>query len=78
MDAQGRVTVEEVLKAMLVVYSEDRETNLQKSLFHALRDDLKPVNDKGRWKANPLLVLGGFLLIAAFAIFLYFSRWGGV
>jgi hypothetical protein len=78
MDAQGRVTVEEVLKAMLVVYSQDRETNLQKSLFHALRDDLKPVNDKGHWKAHPLLVLGGFLLIAAFAIFLYFSLWGGV
>ena len=77
MDAQGRVTVEEVLKAMLVVYREDRESNLQKSLFHALRDDLKPANDKGHWKAHPLLVLGGFLLIAALAISLYFSRWGG-
>ena len=78
MDAQGRVTVAEVHKAMLEVYGQDREANLQKALFHALRNDLKPVNDKGHWKAHPLLVLGGFLLIAAFAIFLYFSRWGGV
>ena len=78
MDAQGRVTVAEVHKAMLEVYGKDREANLQKALFHALRDDLKPVNDKGHWKAHPLLVLGGFLLIAAFAIFLYFSRSGGV
>ena len=78
MDAQGRVTVEEVHKAMLEVYGQDREANLQKALFHALRDDLKPVNDKGRGKADPLLVIGGFLLLAVIAIFLYFSRWGGV
>jgi hypothetical protein len=73
MDTQGRVTVEEVHKAMLEVYGQDREANLQKALFYVLRDDLKPVNDKGRWKANPLLVLGGLLLIAAMGIFLYFS-----
>ena len=78
MDAQGRVTVEEVHKAMLEVYGQDREANLQKALLHALRDDLKPVNDKGRWKANPLLVLVAFLLIAVVGIFLYFSRSGGV
>ena len=78
MDTQGRVTVEEVHKAMLELYGQHREANLQKALFHVLRDDLKPVNDKGRWKANPLLVLGGLLLIAAMGIFLYFSRSGGV
>lgn len=47
-------------------------------VHETLRVPRKPVNDKGHWKAHPLLVLGGFLLIAAFAIFLYFSRWGAV
>jgi hypothetical protein len=78
MDAQGRVTVAEVHKAMLEVYGQDREANLQKALFHALRDDLKPMNDKGRWKANPLLVLVAFLLMAVVGIFLYFSRSAGI
>ena len=78
MDAKGRVTVEEVHKAMLEVYGQDPEANLQKSLFHALRDDLKPVNDKGRWKVNPLLVLVALLLVAVMGIFLYFSRSGAV
>jgi hypothetical protein len=77
MDSQGRVTPEEVRASLRTLYRDDAEANLQKALFHALRDDLKPVNDKGHWKANPLLVLGGFLLIAALGVFLYFSRVGG-
>jgi hypothetical protein len=77
MDAQGRVTPEEVRASLRILYRDDTEANLQKVFFHALRDDLKPVNDKGHWKANPLLVLGGFLLIAAFGVFLYFSHTGG-
>jgi hypothetical protein len=77
MDSQGRVTPEETRIAMQQLYRQDREVNLQKALFHALRDDLKPLNAKGRWKANSLLVLGAFLVLAIVAVFLYFSR-GGV
>jgi hypothetical protein len=77
MDSQGRVTPEETRIAMQQLYRQDREVNLQKALLHALRDDLKPLNAKGRWKANSLLVLGAFLVLAIVAVFLYFSR-GGV
>ena len=77
MDGQGRVTPEEVRASLRTIYGGEMEASLQNALFHALRDDLKPVNDKGRWKANPLLVLVGFLLIAALGVFLYFSRIGG-
>ena len=76
MDAQGRVTPEEVRRALRGLYKEDREANLQKALLHVLRNDLKPVTERGRWRANPMLVLGGFLLLAAFVIFLCFSRSG--
>jgi hypothetical protein len=78
MDSQGRVTPEETRIAMQQLYREDREANLQKALLHALRDDLKPLNAKGRWKANSLLVLGAFLFLAIVAVFLYFSRGGAV
>ena len=78
MDSQGRVTPEETRIAMQQLYRRDREANLQKALLHALRDDLKPVNAKGRWKANSLLVLGAFLVLAVVAVFLYFSRGGAV
>ena len=77
MDSQGRVTPEETRIAMQQLYREDREANLQKALLHALRDDLKPLNATGRWKAKFLLVLGAFLVLAIVAVFLYFSR-GGV
>jgi hypothetical protein len=78
MDSQGRVTPEETRIAMRQLYRQDREANLQKALLHALRDDLKPLNAKGRWKANSLLVLGAFLVLGVVAVFLYFSRGGGV
>ena len=78
MDSQGRVTPEQTRVAMQQLYREDREANLQKALLHALRDDLKPLNAKGRWKANSLLVLGAFLFLAIVGVFLYFSRGGGV
>ena len=78
MDSQGRVTPEETRVAMQQLYRQDREADLQKALLHALRDDLKPVNAKGRWKANSLLVLGAFLFLAVVAVFLYFSRGGAV
>jgi hypothetical protein len=78
MDSQGRVTPEETRIAMQQLYRQDREANLQKALLHALRDDLKPLNAKGRWKANSLLVLGAYLVLGVVAVFLYFSRGGGV
>ena len=78
MDGQSRVTPEETRIAMQQLYREDREANLQKALLHALRDDLKPLNAKARWKANSLLVLGAFLFLAIVGVFLYFSRGGAV
>jgi len=76
MDAQGYISPEELRQALRQIYSSDPESNLQKALLHSLADDLKPVDEKGRWKPNPLLVLTVVLLCALVGIFVYFSVGG--
>jgi hypothetical protein len=73
MDAQGYITSEEVRQALRQIYGGDPESNLQKALLHSLADGLKPVDQKGRWKPSPLLVLLFLLLFALMGVFLYFS-----
>jgi hypothetical protein len=73
MDAQGYITSEEVRQALRQIYGGDPESNLQKALLHSLADGLKPVDQKGRWKPSPLLVLLFILLFALMGVFLYFS-----
>ncbi len=78
MDAHGYVTAEEVRTALREVYRDDRETNLQKALLHVLRDRLKPLTPAGKWKANPIVILLGFLALAALAVFVFFSYRGAL
>jgi hypothetical protein len=73
MVRRGYVTFAETRRALRRIYQEDGETNLHKSLLNALADDLRPLDQKGRWRPNTLLVLLAVLLIALLAIFLYFS-----
>jgi hypothetical protein len=76
MDAQGNISAEEVRKALRQIYLSDAESNLQNALFESLSDELKPVDEKGRWKPSPLLVLTIVLLCALVGIFIYFSVGG--
>ena len=78
MDIRGNVTAEETRQALRVLYRVDTETNLTKAFLHALADDLKPVDENGRWRPNTLLVLGGALLLLLIGIFLYFSIGGRI
>jgi len=73
MKPQGYVTFAEMRRALRRIYREDGETNLNKALLLALADDLRPIDQKGRWRPNNLLVLLAVLLIALLGIFLYFS-----
>lgn len=76
MDAQGYISLEEVRQALRQIYRNDSETNLQNALAQSLSDGLKPVDEKGRWKPSPLLLLTFFLLCALAGVFLYFSIGG--
>ena len=76
MDAQGYISPDEVRQALRQIYLSDAETNLQSSLLESLSDELKPIDEKGRWKPSPVLVLTVVLLCALAGVFIYFSIGG--
>ncbi len=76
MDAQRYISAEEVRQALRQIYRSDAESNLQNALLESLSDELRPVNEKGRWKPSPLLVLTVVLLCALVGVFIYFSIGG--
>jgi hypothetical protein len=76
MDTRGNISPDEVRHALRQIYLRDAETNLQNALLESLSDELKPVNEKGRWRPSPLLVLTVVLLCALVGIFVYFSVGG--
>ena len=73
MDSQGYISAEEVRQALRHIYLSDAESNLQNALLESLSDELKPVDEKGRWKPSPLLVLTIVLLCALVGVFVYLS-----
>ena len=76
MDALGYISAEEVRQALRQIYLSDAESNLQNALRESLSDELRPVDEKGRWKPSPLLVLTVVLLCALAGVFIYFSIGG--
>ena len=76
MDALSYISAEEVRQALRQIYRNDAESNLQNALLESLSDELRPVDEKGRWKPSPLLVLTVVLLCALAGIFIYFSVGG--
>ena len=76
MDAQGNISAEEVRHALRQIYLSDAESNLQNALRESLSDELKPIDEKGRWKPSPVLVLTVVLLCALAGVFIYFSIGG--
>ena len=73
MDSQGYISPQEVRQALRQIYRSDAEINLQSSLLESLSDELKPIDEKGRWRPSPLLILTMVLLCALLGIFVYFS-----
>ena len=71
-----KVTAEETRLAMRALYRVDAETNLQTAFARALADDLKPVDENGKWRPSSLLVLGCAVLLALAGVFVYFSIGG--
>jgi hypothetical protein len=76
MDAEGHVSPHEVRIALRSIYNNDPESNLEKALLRSLADDLNPVDEKGRWKPSPLLILVLLLACALAAVFFYFTLGG--
>ena len=70
---RGTTQPEEIRTALRSIYGTDSESNLQKALLRILADDLKPVDEKGRWKPSPLLILIVFIACALAGVFFYFT-----
>ena len=77
MDTRGNISPQDVRQALRQIYLSDAETNLQSSLLESLSDELKPIDEKGRWKPSPLLILTLVWLCALLGVFVYFSVGGG-
>ena len=73
MDTRGYISPQEVRQALRQIYRSDTETNLQNSLLDFFSDELKPIDEKGRWRPSPLLIITFVLLCALLGIFVYFS-----
>jgi len=76
MAAQGYISAEQARAALQSLYRNDIESNLEKALLDSLSDGLKPVDDKGRWKPSPVLILLAVVVFALIGVFLYFSIGG--
>ena len=76
MCKQSYISPQEVRQALRKIYRSNVETNLQSSLLESLSDELKPIDEKGRWKPSPLLIITLILLCALLGIFVYFSVGG--
>ena len=76
MDAQGHVSAVEVRIALRLLYRDDPESDLHKAFLRSLEDELKPVDDKGRWKPSSFVILIVSLFCALIGVFFYFTLGG--
>lgn len=70
------ISAEQVRTALQSLYRSDSESNLEKALLESLSDGLRPIDEKGRWKPSPVLILIAALAFALAGVFLYFSVGG--
>lgn len=76
MAGQEYISAEQVRTALHSLYRSDTESNLEKALLESLSDGLRPLDEKGRWKPSPILILIASLAFALAGVFLYFSAGG--
>lgn len=73
VNAPDYTTVDKVRSALKSLYREDSESNLHATLLRAFADDLKPVDQNGRWRPSPLGILLLILGCVVVGIFVFFS-----
>ena len=76
MDTPDYLSTEQVRQALREIYRRDEETNLKTELLETFSNELRPIDQKGRRRPGPLLVLSVLLLGALVGIFVYFSIGG--
>jgi len=54
-------------------HAQDPEENFSRRMLRLLEDPLKPRNQEGRFRVNPILLLLAALAVVTIGTFLYFS-----
>jgi hypothetical protein len=54
-------------------FAKGAHNNFFRQLMRTFRDPVTPETEHGRWRPHPLFLVGGVLLLAAAAIFLYMT-----
>ena len=76
MAASSYISLQQARDALQSLYRNDTESNLEKALLESLSGGIRPVDDKGRWKPSPILLLIAVLVFALAGVFVYFSVGG--
>lgn len=76
MAAPDYISLQQARSALHSLYRNDAESNIEKVLLESLSDRIRPVDEKGRWKPSPILLLIAVLVFALAGVFLYFSVGG--
>jgi len=70
---QSHVTLADVQRALHLLYREDPESGVKRSLLRLFEDELTPIDTRGRWRPSKLLVILAGVGLTAASVFLYFS-----
>jgi hypothetical protein len=67
------IDAEDMRGAVRQAFAQGDENKFFRQMLRRFRDPVKPEGERGRWRLHPLLLIGGVLLLAAAAIFLYIT-----
>lgn len=75
MTAKGQsyVRLADTRRALRLLYREDPESSVKRTLLRLFEDELTPIDTRGRWRPSKLLIIlaGAGLTVAS--VFAYFS-----
>lgn len=70
--------VDPMLARLRQLYAQDEEERLFGNILRRIEDPLRPRNEDGRFRVNPILLLLAVLAALALGVFVFFSLSGGL
>ncbi len=69
----GHLSLADVRRALHLLYREDPESSVKRSLLRLFEDDLTPVDTRGKWRPSKLLIILAGIGLTVAGVFVYFS-----
>ncbi len=70
-----RVEIDKMVQLLEERFEEDPETHIRPSVMRWLSDPLKPQDENGRFRVNPLVLIVLVVWLIAAGAFLYYGYW---